>query len=233
MIAGAEQTASRAFGKFITFEGGEGAGKSTQLRLLAQRLSDKGVETLTTREPGGSPRAEELREILLSGKAKGLGPTGEAILFTAARIDHLDSVILPALKRGAWVLCDRFADSTRAYQGARGGVEPGIIALLERVALRNVKPDLTIILDLPPQQGLERASKRNGPGGKLDRFEGEGIGFHEELRRIFLDIAAAEPDRCCVVNALAPKDEVSQTIWDQVEARLLAPAQPVQKSAAR
>jgi dTMP kinase len=220
MTADADPVASRAYGKFITFEGGEGAGKSTQLRLLAERLATKAIETVATREPGGSPQAEKLRDILLSGKAEPLGPMGEAILFTAARIDHLDSVISPALKRGAWVLCDRFADSMRAYQGARGGLDPRVIALLERVALVDVKPDLTIILDLPPQEGLERASKRNGAGGKLDRFEREDIGFHEDLRRIFLNIAASEPGRCHVVNAQAPKAEVSQTIWRIVEERL-------------
>jgi dTMP kinase len=231
MTDDAALTASRRYGKFITFEGGEGAGKSTQLRLLAERLSAKSIETVATREPGGSPRAEKLREILLSGKAKGLGPMGEAILFTAARIDHLDTLIVPALKRGAWVLCDRFADSTRAYQGARRGVEPRVIDLLERVALAGVKPDLTIILDLPPREGLERATKRNAPGEKLDRFEREDIDFHEELRRIFLDIAAAEPDRCSVVNAEAPKAEVSQAIWRIVEARLFAAAENAKRAA--
>lgn len=231
MTGDAAPTASRGYGKFITFEGGEGAGKSTQLRLLAERLSAKAIETVATREPGGSPRAEKLREILLSGQAKGLGPIGEAILFTAARIDHLDTVIIPALKRGAWVLCDRFADSTRAYQGAHGGVEPRVIDLLERVALAGVKPDLTIILDLPPQEGLERAAKRRIPGEKLDRFEREDADFHEELRRIFLDIAAAEPDRCYVVNAQAPKAEVSQMIWRIVEKRLFAAAENAKRAA--
>jgi dTMP kinase len=231
MTGDAASTASRGYGKFITFEGGEGAGKSTQLRLLAERLSAKAIETVATREPGGSPLAEKLREILLSGQARELGPMGEAILFTAARIDHLDTLILPALKRGAWVLCDRFADSTRAYQGAHNGVEPRVIALLERVALAGLRPDLTIILDLPPQEGLERATKRNAPGEKLDRFEREDIDFHEELRRIFLDIAAAEPDRCCVVNAQAPKAEVSQAIWRIVEKRLFAAAEKAKRAA--
>jgi dTMP kinase len=214
-----EPIPSLATGKFITFEGGEGAGKSTQLRRLAERLSSKGVKVVSTREPGGSPRAERLREMLLAGKAKALGPLGEAILFTAARIDHVDNLIAPALARGEWVLCDRFADSTRAYQGAKGGVEPRLIALLERAALRGLRPDLTIILDLPAKIGMERAGLRRAHGEGRDRFESEDLGFHEELRQAFLDIAAAEPDRCCVVNSAAPEDEVADAIWRIVEAR--------------
>jgi dTMP kinase len=214
-----ESASSPARGKFITFEGGEGAGKSTQLRRLAERLASKGVAAVSTREPGGSPRAEALREALLSGKAKGLGPLGEAILFTAARIDHLDKIIAPALDRGEWVLCDRFADSTRAYQGARGGVDPRMIDLLERAALRGLRPDLTIILDLPAKEGLARAGARRVEGADLDRFESEEIGFHEELRRAFLAIAAAEPERCRVVDARAPENEVADAIWRVVEGR--------------
>jgi dTMP kinase len=206
------------FGKLITFEGGEGAGKSTQLRRLLERLASRGVTAVMTREPGGSPRAERLREMLLSGRAKALGPLGEAILFTAARIDHVDNLIEPALERGDWVLSDRFADSTRAYQGARGGVDQNLIALLERAALAGLKPDLTIILDLPAKAGLERASAR--PHGKgPDRFESEDIGFHEELRRAFLEIAATEPDRCRVVDALLPENEVADAVWRIVENR--------------
>jgi dTMP kinase len=218
MTSDAELGSTPAIGKFITFEGGEGVGKSTQLRNLAERLAARGVTTVTTREPGGSPRAELLRETLLSGKAKKLGPLGEAVLFTAARIDHVDKLIAPALERGDWVLCDRFADSTRAYQGASGGVETSIIDLLECAALAGLKPDLTIILDLPPQEGLERAARRSDGEGQ-DRFESEDVGFHEILRRAFLDIAAAEPERCCVINSAASKDEVSEAIWRIVEAR--------------
>jgi dTMP kinase len=212
---------SRQKGRLITFEGGEGAGKSTQIRLLSRRLAQTGVEVVATREPGGSPRAEKLREFILSGRASKWGPLGEAVLFAAARIDHVDTLIAPALSRGAIVLSDRFSDSTRAYQGVMGDAEPRMIALLEKVALGNIRPDLTIILDIPPQEGLARASARRGAGAAPDRFEQEGIAFHEGLRRAFLNIAAGEPDRCCVVDALVPQDEAAQAIWQLIEARFL------------
>lgn len=210
-------------GRFVTFEGGEGAGKSTQMRRLQERLAGQGVEAIATREPGGSPHAERLREALLGGKAAPLGPLGEAILFSAARIDHLDRLIKPALARGTWVICDRFADSTRAYQGVRGGVDPRLIALLERVSLLGTTPDLTIILDLPPEVGLERAKQRRRADEIADRFEREEMAFHEGLRQAFLDIAASEPGRCCVVNAMLPEDEVAQAVWHIVEARFFCP----------
>ncbi len=208
-------------GCFITFEGGEGAGKSTQVRRLAGRLAAAGVEVVLTREPGGSPLAEQLREFLLSGRAAPLGPLGEAMLFAAARIDHIDYLIAPALARGAFVLCDRFMDSTRAYQGAMGKAEPAMLGLLEKAALRGLRPDLTVVLDLPAGEGLARAAQRRGASVGLDRFEREDLAFHEGLRDAFLDIAAGEPDRCCVVDATAPKDEVSEAIWRLVEARFL------------
>ena len=215
---GSGRTARR--GRFITLEGGEGAGKSTQVRLLVARLEERGIEVVATREPGGSPRAEELRDVLLSGAAARFGPAGEAILFSAARIDHVDNRIEPALARGAWVLSDRFADSTRAYQGALGKLDRRFILALERIAIANARPDLTIFLDIPPEAGLLRVSKRRN-GEPADRFEAEGIEFHAKLRKAFLDIAAAEPERCVVVNALAPEDEVAAAIWDEVERRLL------------
>jgi dTMP kinase len=218
-------------GRFVTFEGGEGAGKTTQIARLAARLRAEGVAVVTTREPGGSPRAEALRAALLSGRAAPLGPLAEATLFTAARIDHLDTLIEPALARGAWVLCDRFADSTRAYQGALGRVDLRMIALLEHVALGATRPDLTIILDLPAKDGLARAALRRGDGADADRFEREGEVFHESLRRAFLDIAAAEPDRCCVVNASLPEDEVARAIWQLILSRFGAGA-PEQLAAA-
>ncbi len=165
-----------------------------------------------------------MREFLLSGRAAPLGALGEAVLFAAARIDHVDSLIEPALERGAFVLCDRFMDSTRAYQGAMGKADPRMIALLEKVALGDLKPDLTIVLDLPARDGLARAAHRRGTTTQPDRFEREEISFHEGLRDAFLDIASSEADRCCVVDALAPKEEVSQAIWRLVEARFLAPA---------
>ncbi len=209
----------RRRGRFITLEGGEGAGKSVQALRLEARLNAAGLEVVRTREPGGSPHAEALREVILSGFAKPLGPEAEAMLFAAARIDHLDRTILPALERGAWVVSDRFADSTRAYQGAAGNLPPGFVARLEEVAVGKNRPDLTLILDIPARIGLERASLRRG-ADRADRFEGEEIGFHEVLRRAFLDIAAAEPARCAVIDALKPEDEVEAAIGAAVEARL-------------
>lgn len=209
-------------GRFITFEGGEGVGKSTQLTRLAEHLRGCGIETVTTREPGGTPKAETLRQILLSGRVAPLGTLAEAALFAAARIDHVDRLIAPALSRGAWVLCDRFADSTRAYQGARGGVERQVLSLLEKAAVGELKPDLTVILDLAAEEGLARAAvRREAAGLRADRFEAEDDGFHEGLRRAFLDIAADEPERCCVVNAALPADEVARAIRQLVDARFL------------
>src|SRR3954452_9083568 len=207
-------------GRFITLEGGEGAGKSTQVRLLVSRLEERGIEVVATREPGGSPKAEALRDVLLSGAAARFGPRGEAILFSAARIDHLDKTIEPALSRGAWVVSDRFADSTRAYQGALGKLDHRLILQLERIAVANARPDLTIFLDIPPEAGLLRVSKRRD-GGPADRFEAEGIEFHADLRRVFREIAKEEPQRCAIVNALAPEDDVAAAIWREVEKRLL------------
>jgi dTMP kinase len=209
-------------GRFITLEGGEGAGKSTQARRLAGRLENVGISVVVTREPGGSPGAEALREVILSGAAEPFGPSGEAILFTAARIDHIDATIAPALKRGQWVISDRFADSTRAYQGAAGKLDAQMIANLERVALGDLRPDLTLILDLPVETGLARAAERRGKGAKADRFESEGRAFHETLRRAFLDIAAAEPERCAIIAADRPADEVGRAIWDVVAKRFAA-----------
>jgi len=214
-------------GRFITFEGGEGAGKSTQVSRLGSRLEERGIEVVATREPGGSPRAEALRQVLLSGAAQRFGPAGEAILFSAARIDHVDNTIEPALARGAWVISDRFADSTRAYQGALGKLDRRFIMELERIAVGNAQPDLTIFLDIPPEAGLLRVSKRRS-GEPADRFEAEGMEFHSTLRNAFAEIAKAEPERCVVVNALAPEDDVAAAIWREVERRLLgeAPQKP-------
>ena len=198
--------------RFITFEGGEGAGKSTQIRLLAARLRNFTQEVVVTREPGGTPLAEKLRAFILAGKARDLGALGEAILFSAARIDHIDHLIRPALARGATVLCDRFADSTRAYQGVKGGVAPGRLAALEKITLAGLTPGMTFILDLPPQVGLERANQRRG-GGAADRFEGEEIDFHAQLRALFLEIARAEPQRCRVIDGSRPAEAVAESIW--------------------
>jgi dTMP kinase len=207
-------------GRFITLEGGEGVGKSTQARLLARRLEPLGVPVVVTREPGGSPGAEALREVILSGAAAPFGPGGEAILFSAARIDHIDHTIAPALARGAWVICDRFADSTRAYQGAAGKLDPALIASLERVTIGDLRPDLTLVLDLAAEKGLARAAARRGKTAKADRFEREGAAFHETLRQAFLEIARAEPARCAVIDADRPPEEVAQAIWACVRERL-------------
>jgi dTMP kinase len=213
-------------GRFITLEGGEGAGKSTQARKLAEKLEPLGVAVLLTREPGGSPGAEILREVILSGRAAPFGAAGEAILFSAARIDHVDRTIKPALERGAWVICDRFADSTRAYQGAAGHLDPALIASLERVAIGSVRPDLTLILDLAAEKGLARAAARRGDKAGADRFEREGLAFHQTLRQAFLEIARAEPKRCAVIDADRSPDEVAQAIWACVRGRLASALGP-------
>ena len=211
-------------GKFITFEGGEGAGKSTQAGLLAARLRAQGVDVVLTREPGGSAGAEIIRHVILSGAAKPLGPEVEAVLFAAARADHLDHVIRPALERGSWVVCDRFADSTRVYQGALGKVDPRIVRGLERVTVGDAIPDLTIILDLAAELGLQRARSR-GAGGDGDRFEQEGLDFHQQLRAAYREIAAREPGRCILIDASSPEDKVADEVWNAVRRRLVsAPA---------
>ena len=206
-------------GKFITFEGGEGTGKSTQAAMLAQRLENYGLAVQLTREPGGSPGAEIIRHVLLTGAAKPLGADVEAMLFAAARDDHVQCTILPALRSGKWVVCDRFADSTRVYQGILGQVDQKLINVLERVSVGELSPDLTIILDLPVQVGLERAKQRRG-SARADRFEGEGVEFHQKLRDAYLDSAAHEPDRCVVIDTTASKDIVADAIWHSVESRL-------------
>ena len=203
-------------GRFITLEGGEGAGKSTQARLLAEHLRSLGHECVVTREPGGSPVAEALREVILSGAAAPLGPSAETVLFAAARIDHVVQTILPALARGAFVVCDRFTDSTRVYQGALGKVDPGLIRTLEEIATARCRPDLTLVLDLPAQTGLARAAARRAQQA-ADRYEAEGLAFHEGLRIAFLEIAKSEPARCKVVDAAKGPDEVAQAIWTAVQ----------------
>ena len=212
-------TQARARGRFITLEGGEGAGKSVQAKRLEARLAALGLAVIRTREPGGSPGAEALREAILSGFAADFSPAGQAFLFSAARVDHLDRTILPALARGAWVVSDRFADSTRAYQGAAGNLPPEFIADLERLTVGANRPDLTLILDLSADVGLKRAAKRRKTG-PADRFESEGLPFHETLRRAFLDIAAAEPERCVVIDAGESEEAVAAAIWAAVESRL-------------
>lgn len=212
-------------GRFITFEGGEGAGKSTQARRLAEFLESRGIHSVLTREPGGSPGAEIIRHVLLSGAAEPFGPEAETILFGAARRDHLISTILPALTRGDWVICDRFADSTRVYQGVAGKVDPAFILALEHLTVGTDRPDLTLVLDLPPKVGLARVANRQQ--GVLDRFEREGVAFHTKLRQGFKALVQAEPERCRLVDATRDPDTVAAEIRDLVLARFDLPARLV------
>ncbi len=211
-------------GYFITFEGGEGAGKSTQIKRLAEYLRDAGYEVLVTREPGGSPGAEAVRYVLLSGAAEPLGQEVEAVLFAAARSDHVETVIKPALERGAIVLCDRFMDSSRVYQGMTGDLDKDFMRGIERVAINGVIPDRTFILDLDVEEGMRRAGKRRG-SGDADRFEKEDMDIHEARRQGFLQIAKQEPERCVVIDASADEDTVGNEIAFSV-AEMIARKEP-------
>ncbi len=206
-------------GKFITFEGGEGTGKSTQARLLRERLTALGVAVTSTREPGGSPAAEVIRHVLLSGAAKPLGAEAEAMLFAAAREDHLTHTIRPALEKGNWVICDRFADSTRVYQGVLGHVDPRLIRRLEKITVGDTRPDLTLVLDAPAELGLGRANARRGEGA-VDRFESETIEFHNNLRDAYRQLAINEPDRCVLIDASGAPADVAEQIWSVVNRKL-------------
>jgi dTMP kinase len=206
-------------GKFITFEGGEGTGKSTQASMLAARLESLGLHVVLTREPGGSTGAEIIRHVLLSGAAKPFGPEAEAMLFAAARDDHIQCTIEPAIEAGKWVICDRFADSTRVYQGVLGDVDERFIRALERISIGDLNPDLTFVLDVPVAIALERAAQRRG-NANPDRFEAEKVDFHEKLREAYLALAAAAPQRCVIIDASMSKDAVAKRVWDTVNARL-------------
>src|ERR1700693_2916380 len=195
-------------GKLITLEGGEGAGKSTEASILVDRLLRAGRHAIATREPGGSPAAEEIREALLSGKVRQFGPFAEALLFSVARQDHADTVIGEALAQGKWVVCDRFLDSTRAYQGVTGGVAKSLINALERLTVGGLLPDITFVLDIPAEEGLQRAAERRG-GGTPDRFESQELMLHERGWRAFIDIAEHEPERCIVIDASQPEAMVA------------------------
>ncbi|MBR9970574.1 dTMP kinase [Magnetospirillum sulfuroxidans] len=210
-----------AEGRFITFEGGEGAGKSTQVRLLAKALGDLGREVVLTREPGGADGAEAIRALLVNGAVDRWDAHTEALLHSAARRDHLVKTVWPALGRGAWVLCDRFADSTLAYQGYGHGLDHQLIATLAEVAMGAFRPDLTLILDLPVEEGLHRAG---GRGGGEDRYERMGVDFHQRLRHGFLTIAANEPQRCAVIDADQPVPTVHENIVSVLSRRLGLPA---------
>jgi dTMP kinase len=207
---------------FITFEGGEGAGKTTQTRQLADRLAGLGIDCLVTREPGGSPFAEEIRALLLSGDLPARGAMADALLFLAARADHVAETIMPALEAARWVISDRFADSTFAYQGAAGGVPRATLAELHRLVLGDFRPDLTLILDLPPEIGLARAGARRQHGRGSDRFESREVAYHEALRQGFRTIAADDPARCVLIDARGSPEEVAAQVWAVVEARLLS-----------
>ncbi len=216
-------------GKFITFEGGEGSGKSTQARRLADALRARGIDCVVTREPGGSPFADQLRDLILAPTVTPHGALTEALLFYAARADHLEATVRPALARGAWVVCDRFSDSTRAYQGAAGGVEPAVIETLERIVVASSGPDLTLLLDLDAKIGLARADARRrsttaaqstGSAFAADNFEGRHLEFHQRLRAGFLAIAQREPKRVCVLDAAQSADELERRITAVVAERL-------------
>ncbi|ESQ84269.1 thymidylate kinase [Asticcacaulis sp. AC466] len=200
-------------GRFIVFEGGEGAGKSTQVKALVARLRAQGLEVVQTREPGGSPGAEALRDLLVRGDATRWSPMSELLMMYAARADHLEKVIRPALERGAWVVCDRFADSSRAYQGAGGGVAPAFIEQVDEAVVGHTQPDLVLVLDMPVEAGLRRA---HGRGDAENRFESKGVVFHERLRAGFLKRAAQAPDRYRVIDADREIEAISAEIWSHV-----------------
>ena len=204
-------------GIFITFEGGEGAGKYSQIKILEKKLNKLHYKTISTREPGGTAGAEAIRHVILSGSAEKLGSEVEAMLFSAARSDHVDRVIRPALQRGEIVLCDRFFDSTRVYQGASGSVDMEFLYLLEYVACDDLWPDLTLILDLSAAEGMSRANNRREKDVEPDRFEKEAMQAQEMRREAFRLIAEKEPKRCRLINASGTEQQVANRIWDAVE----------------
>ncbi|HET8727309.1 MAG TPA: dTMP kinase [Alphaproteobacteria bacterium] len=206
-----------AQGRFITLEGGEGTGKSTQLRRLAEALTARGLDVVSTREPGGAPGAEEIRRLLVEGATDRWDAMTEALLHVAARRDHLRATVWPALDAGRWVLSDRFADSTVAYQGYGHGLDLNVISRLHDAAIGDFRPDLTLILDLPVEEGLRRAGQRRGAEMRYERMD---VDFHRRLRLGFLEIARTEPRRCAVVDAGLPVDDVAARILDVAAVRL-------------
>jgi dTMP kinase len=211
-------TAQRSRGHFISFEGGEGSGKSTQIRRLAVLLERQGLTVIQTREPGGSPMGERIRGLLLDPDAK-LDATTQIFLFCAARHDHVVALIEPALQRGDWVLCDRFADSTRAYQGAAGEIPADLVRTFEKTAIGRTVPDLTLILDITPEKGLARANRRRGTADKADAFEASDLAFHQRVREGYLDQARKEPERCKVIDADQSEHTVAQAIAELMAQR--------------
>jgi dTMP kinase len=203
-------------GRFITLEGGEGTGKSTQSKRLVKVLEERGVACIATREPGGSPGAEDIRKLLVTGEPGRWDALTEMLLLFAARADHVARTIRPALDAGKFVICDRFTDSTYAYQGAGRGTPRETIRRIEAVVLEDFKPDLTLILDLPVETSLLRALARGSDESRYEKFD---IQFHEKLRQAFLDIARRSPDRCVVIDATGNEDDVAQAIWDAVARR--------------
>lgn len=219
-MPGAQVGIAGLTGLFVTFEGGEGAGKSTQIRLLAETLQERGQSVLLTREPGGSPGAEAVRHVILSGAAEQYGTRMEALLFAAARNDHVEEVIRPALRAGKVVLCDRFLDSSRVYQGITGNLEPAFIERLQQVATNGVMPDCTLIFDLPAAVGLERARQRAaGPatGAEPDRFEKEQLETHEKRREAFIELADREPLRCRIIDATQTREAIARQVLSIIE----------------
>lgn len=208
--------------RFITFEGGEGVGKSTQVKRLLTRLNRNDISAVRTREPGGTPKAEAVRAFILQGRSEPWGPGAEAVLFAAARLDHVNQLIAPSLDAGKWVISDRFHDSTRAYQGLTGGVDDKLIRGLETLALNGRNPDLTIILDMDPETAFRRVNERELEGALQatgDRFEKEDIDWHRRLREAFLEIARNNPARCVVIPAAQGEDALEQEIWDTLTRR--------------
>ena len=203
-------------GRFISFEGGEGAGKSTQARRLAAALEKRGISCVITREPGGSVGAEDIRKLLVNGEPGRWDGLTETLLLYAARADHVARTIKPAMEHGRWVLCDRFADSSWAYQGAGRGIDRETVRRIESVAIGDFKPELTFVLDLPAEEGLKRANARASAESRFEQFD---IGFHERLRQAFLEIARRAPDRCTVIDAGADENTVAEAIWAAAAAR--------------
>jgi dTMP kinase len=203
--------------RFITFEGGEGVGKSTQVKRLLVKLGRSSIQAIRTREPGGTPRAEAIRAFILQGRSESWGPGAEAVLFSAARLDHVNQLIAPNLASGKWVISDRFHDSMRAYQGLTGGVDDKLIGALEDLALNGHTPDLTIVLDMDPEAAFRRVEERELEGALAatgDRFEKEDLEWHQKLRQAFLAIAESNRDRCVVIPANQSEDALEQEIWD-------------------
>ncbi|MBI1920233.1 MAG: dTMP kinase [Geobacter sp.] len=211
--------------RFITFEGIEGCGKSTQLRLLSDRLEHQGFSVVTTREPGGSPIADQIRAILLDAGNRAMTPMAELLLYAAARAQHVEEVIAPALAVGKIVLCDRFTDATVAYQGFGRGLDMATILELNRLASRSIRPDISVLLDCPVETGLSRAKARieNAAGAREERFELEEMAFHEKVRRGYLELASREPERFIVVSGSRGVDETAAEIFDLVAPRLAGP----------